>query len=71
LVTAQQTAIKEQVMDVRDELMEGRRAIPRLGRIVEVNRAHIRPYAVLDPAGAEVEPVTSFLQDLALGDPVR
>ncbi len=54
-------------MDVRDELMEGRLAIPRLGRVVEVNRAH-PPYAMLDPAGAEVEPVTAFLRDLALGD---
>ncbi|MGW7296681.1 tyrosine-type recombinase/integrase [Streptomyces sp. NPDC054829] len=54
-------------MDVRDELMEGRRAIPRLGRVVEMNRAH-PPYAVLDPSGAEVEPVTTYLRDLALGD---
>lgn len=54
-------------MDVRDELMEGRRAIPRLGRVVEVNRTH-PPYAMLDAAGAEVEPVTAYLRDLALGD---
>ncbi|WP_329612494.1 hypothetical protein OG244_03595 [Streptomyces brevispora] len=50
-------------MDVRAELVEGRRAIPRLGRLVEVNRAH-PPYAT----GAEVKPVTAFLRDLALGD---
>lgn len=54
-------------MDVRDELMGGRRAIPRLGRVVEVNRAH-PPCAMLDAAGAEVEPVTAFLRALALGD---
>lgn len=54
-------------MDVRAELMEGQRVIPRLGRVVEVSRAH-PPYAVLDPMGAEVEPVTAFLRDLALGD---
>ncbi|WEH18490.1 site-specific integrase [Streptomyces sp. VNUA24] len=54
-------------MGVHDELMEGRGAIPRLGRVVEVNRAH-PPYAMLDAAGAEVEPVTAFLRDLALGD---
>lgn len=42
--------------------MEGRRAVPRLGRVVEVNRAH-PPYA-----GAEVEPVTAFLRDRALAD---
>lgn len=54
-------------MDVRDELLEGRRAIPRLGRVGEVNRAH-PPYAMLDAAGAEVEPVTAYLRDLALGD---
>ncbi|MFF4757820.1 site-specific integrase [Streptomyces sp. NPDC001292] len=54
-------------MDVRDELTEGRRAIPRLGRAVEVNQTH-PPYATLDAAGAEVEPVTAFLRDLALGD---
>ncbi|MFD6658548.1 hypothetical protein ACFWEB_25795 [Streptomyces parvus] len=54
-------------MDVRDELVEGRRAIPHLGRVVEMNRAH-PPYAVLDPSGAEVEPVTMYLRDLALGD---
>ncbi|MFD9497952.1 hypothetical protein [Streptomyces sp. NPDC060035] len=57
-------------MDVRDELMEGRRAIPRLGPVVEVNRAH-PAYAMLDPAGAEVEPVTAFLRDPALGDSGR
>lgn len=54
-------------MDVRDELMEGRQAIPRLGRVVQVNRAH-PPYAMLDETGTEVEPVTAFLRDLALGD---
>ncbi|MCT2588747.1 cytochrome P450 [Streptomyces sp. N2-109] len=53
-------------MDVRDELMEGRRAIRRLGRVVEVNRAP-PPYAVFDAAGVEIEPVTAFLRDLALG----
>ncbi|MEU9368337.1 hypothetical protein AB0D71_27415 [Streptomyces avermitilis] len=34
---------------------------------MEVSRAH-PPYAMLDAAGAEVEPVTAFLRDLALGD---
>ncbi|MGP3638304.1 hypothetical protein ACTU45_34180 [Streptomyces sp. 24-1644] len=53
-------------MDVRHEVLEGQRAIPRLGRVVEVNRAH-PPYAMPDAAGAE-EPVTAFLRDLALGD---
>ncbi|WP_348772202.1 site-specific integrase [Streptomyces sp. RPA4-5] len=67
LVTVLQAAIREQVMDVRNELMEGQRVIPRLGRVVEVSRAH-PPYAVLDPVGAEVEPVRAFLRDLALGD---
>ncbi|MFE1147666.1 tyrosine-type recombinase/integrase [Streptomyces albidoflavus] len=54
-------------MDVRDGLMEGRRVISRLGRVVETNRAH-PPYAVLDPSGAEIEPITTYLRDLALGD---
>ncbi|WP_367668924.1 hypothetical protein [Streptomyces sp. DT2A-34] len=35
--------------------------------MVEANRAH-PPYAMLDATGAEVEPVTAFLRDLALGD---
>ncbi|MFD5242881.1 tyrosine-type recombinase/integrase [Streptomyces tendae] len=54
-------------MNVRAELTEGRWAVPRLGRVVEVDQAH-PPYAVLDAAGDEVEPVLAFLRDLALGD---
>ncbi|MCZ4102594.1 MULTISPECIES: hypothetical protein [unclassified Streptomyces] len=54
-------------MHVRTELLECRRTIPRLGQVVEVNRAH-PPCVMLDAAGAEVEPVTAFLRDLALGD---
>lgn len=54
-------------MNLSVELMQGRRDFPRLGQVVEVNRAH-PPYAMLGTAGAEVEPVTAFLRDLALGD---
>lgn len=41
--------------------------VPRLGRVVKVDRAH-PPYAVLDAAGDEVESVTAFLRGLAPGD---
>ncbi|MFD3655016.1 hypothetical protein [Streptomyces sp. NPDC058620] len=57
-------------MDVRHEVMEGQRAIPRLGRVVEVNLAH-PPYAMLDAAGAEVEPVPRFCGTWRLGIPAR
>lgn len=60
-------AIKEWEMNLRQELMEEQRAIPRVGEVVQTGRAH-PPYAVVDPLGRENEPVSAYLRELALGD---
>ena len=54
-------------MDLRRQLMEGRGAIPRTGSAAGTGRS-LLPFVVLDDSGAEVEPVTQYLKELALGD---
>lgn len=53
--------------DLHRELMEGRRALPRLGAVVELSGRY-PGHTVFDDAGEPVQPVTAFLRDLALGD---
>ncbi|MEU5216780.1 site-specific integrase [Streptomyces sp. NPDC020807] len=52
---------------LRNELMEGRAALPRVGSVVELRTQH-PPYTVMGPEGAPMEPVTMYLRDLALSD---
>jgi integrase len=54
-------------MSVRDQLLEGHRALPATGVVVEGDRASL-PYRLLYEAGLEVEPVSRFLRELALCD---
>jgi hypothetical protein len=49
------------------ELMEGRVALPRVGAI-SAGGLESLPWLVVDAAGREVEPVSRYLRDLALGD---
>jgi hypothetical protein len=49
------------------ELMEGRVALPRVGAVAAGGLESL-PWLVVDAAGREVEPVSRYLQDLALGD---
>ncbi|WP_406162316.1 site-specific integrase [Streptomyces sp. NBC_01005] len=52
---------------LRNQLMEGRAVLPRIGSVVQLETQH-PAYAVLDPAGSPVESVTPYLRDLALND---
>ncbi|MFE4332907.1 tyrosine-type recombinase/integrase [Streptomyces sp. NPDC056831] len=52
---------------LRNQLMEGRAVLPRVGSVVQLETQH-PAYAVRDPAGSPVESVTSYLRDLALND---
>ncbi|HET6354859.1 tyrosine-type recombinase/integrase [Streptomyces sp.] len=52
---------------LRNQLMEGRAVLPRVGSVVQLKTQH-PAYAVLDPAGSPVESVTPYLRDLALND---
>ncbi|WP_067665554.1 tyrosine-type recombinase/integrase [Nocardia miyunensis] len=54
-------------MDIRQQLMQGRAALPRAGSVVAVDRAH-PPFVVLDSGGVEITAVTEYLAELALGD---
>jgi integrase len=67
LITVLITLIKEFGVDLRVQLMEGRADVPRVGSVVDSGRRH-PPVVVLDSEGVELEPVTSFLRDLAVGD---
>lgn len=49
------------------ELMEGRVALPRVGA-VSAGGLESLPWLVVDAAGSEVEAVSRYLRDLALGD---
>lgn len=49
------------------ELIEGRAQLPRIGDVV-AGPGPVLPWLVRDGAGREVEPVSSYLRDLALGD---
>ncbi|GAA2301899.1 site-specific integrase [Nonomuraea roseoviolacea subsp. roseoviolacea] len=53
--------------DLRQQLMEGRVDLPRLGA-VEEGAGDFPPFVVRDAAGVDVEPVTRYLRDLALSD---
>jgi integrase len=52
---------------VHVELIEGRARLPRIGEVVAGSGAAL-PWLVHDGAGREIEPVSSYLRDLALGD---
>lgn len=52
---------------LRNQLMEGRAVLPRVGSVVQLETQH-PAYAVLDPAGSPVVSVTPYLRDLALND---
>ncbi|WP_406377396.1 site-specific integrase [[Kitasatospora] papulosa] len=52
---------------VRNQLMEGRASLPRVGSVVHLETQH-PAYAVLNQAGSPVEAVTPYLRDLALND---
>jgi integrase len=58
---------EESEVDLRQELMEGRAQLPCVGSVVKSDSAH-PPYLVLNGLGTEVEAVTPYLRDLALGD---
>ncbi|MFF7415790.1 tyrosine-type recombinase/integrase, partial [Streptomyces lydicus] len=58
---------REKQVDLRHELMEGRAELPRVGAVEATVEAH-PPYLVFDGLGAEIEPVTAYLRDLALSD---
>ncbi len=53
--------------DVRAALSEGRIDLPRTGEVKAGDRPSL-PYLVVDGTGAEVEPISKYLRDLALGD---
>jgi len=55
------------VEDVRRALLEGRCSVPAVGSVV-AGRAADLPFVVMDADGREVEPVSGYLRDLALGD---
>jgi hypothetical protein len=50
--------------------MEGRCLVPAVGSVV-AGRAADLPFVVVDADGREVEPVSAYLRDLALGDASR
>jgi integrase len=52
---------------LRNQLMEGRAVLPRVGSVVQLETQH-PAYAVLDPAGSPVESAMPYLRDLALND---
>ena len=58
------------VEDVRRALMEGRCSVPGVGSVA-VGRAADLPFVVMDADEREVEPVSAYLRDLALGDASR
>jgi integrase len=49
------------------ELIEGRARLPRIGEVV-AGAGLALPWLVHDGAGREIEPVSSYLRDLTLGD---
>ena len=53
--------------DVRAALPEGRVDLPRAGEVQAGDRPSL-PYLVVDGTGDEVEPISRYLRDLALGD---
>jgi integrase len=53
--------------DLRRQLVEGRRDLRRVGAVVPAEGT-FPPFVMLDEVGAEVEPVSRYLRDLALSD---
>jgi len=49
------------------DLMDGRTDLPRVGAVVRGPSLSL-PWMVVDAAGREVEPVSSYLRDLLLSD---
>lgn len=58
------------MQDVRAALSEGRIDLPRTGEVRAGDRPSL-PYLVIDDHGVEVEPISKYLRDLALGDASR
>jgi len=58
------------VEDVRRALMKGRCSVPGVGSVA-AGRAADLPFVVMDADEREVEPVSAYLRDLALGDASR
>jgi integrase len=56
-----------EVSQVHRELMDGRVRLPRVGSVV-AGPALSLPWLVIDGAGREVEPVSSYVRDRVLGD---
>jgi len=54
-------------VDLRGRLMEGQAALPTIGAVVPSGRRH-PPFVVVDRSGCELEPVTRYLRNLAVGD---
>jgi integrase len=54
-------------VDLRVLLVEGRGTVPPVGSVVDTSLLH-PPFVVRDTQGAEVEPATGYLRDLALSD---
>ncbi|MEV8504530.1 site-specific integrase [Actinoplanes sp. NPDC051475] len=54
-------------MDLRVLLVEGRGTVPSVGSVVDTGLLH-PPFIVHDEQGAEIEPVTGYLRQLALSD---
>jgi hypothetical protein len=47
--------------------MEGRARLPRIGEVL-VGSGTMLPWLVVDGAGRDVEPISSYLRDRMLGD---
>ncbi|MFF3252715.1 tyrosine-type recombinase/integrase [Actinacidiphila glaucinigra] len=54
-------------MDLRNELMEGRAELPRVGAVIPARRIH-PPYLVVNGYDDEIGQATMYLRDLALND---
>ena len=52
---------------LRQEVMLGRRELPRVGAVVD-RPDPLLPYAVVDQHGVEVESISGYLRDRMLGD---
>ncbi|GGY19424.1 hypothetical protein GCM10010358_82810 [Streptomyces minutiscleroticus] len=54
-------------MELRQELIEGRAELPRVGAVVPARGVH-PPYIVVNAYDDEIEAATAYLRDLALND---
>ncbi len=53
--------------DLRRRVMEGQVKLGRAGAVTAAT-GKLPPFVVIDSSGAEIEPVTQYLRDLALSD---